>query len=97
MSKAFASVNRAKLFEYLEKILQPDELHLLSVVTNTPRIYVKFGNGLGTADSQLFVTLLVIIQGSYLSAALLIFYLVRMYKHQDQTKICRCDNLCHQR
>ena len=41
MSKAFGYVNRAKLFEYLGEILQPDKLHLLSVLTNTPNIYMS--------------------------------------------------------
>ena len=72
MPKAFDS---CKTIEYLEEILQPDELHLLNVLTNTPRIYAKFGNELGTVDSQLFVTLLVITQGNYLSAVVFIFYL----------------------
>ena len=80
MSKAFDSVNRAKLFEYLEEILQPDELHLLSVLTNTPNIHVKVGNELG----RLFVTLLGIMQGDCLSAVLFIFYLPYVL-HKERT------------
>ena len=41
MSKAFGYVNSAELFEYLGEILQPDKLHLLSVLTNTPNIYMS--------------------------------------------------------
>ena len=44
ISKTLDSTNRAKLFEYLEQILQSDKLHLLSVLTNTPNIYVNVGN-----------------------------------------------------
>ena len=75
MSKAFDSVNRAKPFAYLEEILQPDGLHLIGVLTNTPRTYVKFGDELGTVDSQLFAILLGIIHRNCLSAVLFIFYL----------------------
>ena len=34
MSRAFDTVNRIKLFQYLENILTLDELHLLSIITN---------------------------------------------------------------
>ena len=85
MSKAFDSIDRAKLFEYLEKILQPDELHLLNVLTNTPNIQVKVGNELGRS----FVTLQGIMQGDCLSAVLFIFYLghVLLKEHSSQTSI----------
>ena len=34
MSKAVDTVNRNKLFETLEEILHPDEIHLLHILTN---------------------------------------------------------------
>ena len=64
----------------MEEILQPDELHLLSVLTNTPNIHVKVGNELG----RLFVTLLGIMQGDCLSAVLFIFYLAYVL-HKERT------------
>ena len=63
---------------YLEQILNPDELHLLSILTNTPNIYVKVGKDLG----RLFVTLLGIMQGDCLSAILFIFYLAQILKNE---------------
>ena len=36
MSKAFDTVDRELLFNYLEKILEPDELHIMSGLTNHP-------------------------------------------------------------
>ena len=44
ISETLDSTNRAKIFEYLEQILQSDKLHLLSVLTNTPNIYDNVGN-----------------------------------------------------
>ncbi len=38
MSNVFDSVRRDTLFERLEKILPPDELHLLSIINNRPNI-----------------------------------------------------------
>ena len=37
MTKAFDNVERDKLLEYLEELLAPDELHLLSLLINTPK------------------------------------------------------------
>ena len=71
MSKAFDTVNRRKLFEHLERILNPDELHLLSVITNFTKVKIKVNE----AHGDLFVTLIGIMQGDCLSALLFIFYL----------------------
>ena len=71
MSKAFDSVNRNILFSHLEEILNPDELHLLHILTNHPKIKVQVGKTLG----EKFITLLGIMQGDVLSAILFIFYL----------------------
>ena len=40
MSKAFDTVNRKILMEELQKILQPDEIYLLSVLTNRPLLSI---------------------------------------------------------
>ena len=72
MSKAFDTVNRTKLFEHLERILNPDELHLLSIITNFTKVKVKVNNVFG----ELFITLIGIMQGDCLSALLFIFYLL---------------------
>ena len=82
MSKAFDTVNRANLFVQLETILKPDELHLLSVLTNTPNIHVKIGNELGRP----FVTLLGIMQGDCLSAVLFVFYLAHVLKDERSSQ-----------
>ena len=64
MSKAFDTVNRQKLFEYLENVIEKDELHLLSILTRNPEIVVRVNN-----------KLIGITQGDVLSAILFIFYL----------------------
>ena len=43
MSKAFDTVDRELLFNHLEKILEPDELHIMSRLTNHPQIKVRVG------------------------------------------------------
>ena len=47
LSKAFDTVKRGLLFNELENILQPDEIHALSMLTNTPSIKVKVNNSYG--------------------------------------------------
>ena len=73
MSKAFDTVNRKTLFLELEKILKPEELHLLSILTNRPKLSVKLEN----EESETFETYQGICQGDCLSAVLFIFYLAR--------------------
>ena len=51
MSKAFDMVNRKKHFEHLETILDPDELHLLSVLANRPQISIKLNHLIPTKES----------------------------------------------
>ena len=41
MSKAFDTVNRKTLLQQLEKVLQPDELHLLSILPNRLHLTVS--------------------------------------------------------
>ena len=71
VSKAFDTVNRETLLEQLSKVLQPDELHLLSILTNRPLITVTLDGEQGEG----FHTFVGICQGDCLSAVLFIFYL----------------------
>ena len=71
MSKAFDTVNRKTLIKELEKILQPDEIHLLSILTNRPLISIHLDGETGEG----FNTFVGICQGDCLSAVLFIFYL----------------------
>ena len=47
MSKAFATGNRNQLFETLEEILLPDEMHLLHILTNDVNLKVRAGADYG--------------------------------------------------
>ena len=47
MSKAFDTVNRKALLEELEEVLEEDGLHLISILTNRPKIQVKGGTSTG--------------------------------------------------
>ena len=80
MSKAFDTVNRRKLFEHLERILNPDELHLLSIITNFTKVKIKVNE----AHGDLFVTYIGIMQGDCLSALLFIFYLAECLQNERE-------------
>jgi hypothetical protein len=80
MSKAFDTVNRSKLFKYLEKILLPEEIHLLHILTNDVFLKVKVENDF----SREFMTLIGIMQGDCLSAILFIFYLAQALTVQER-------------
>ena len=80
MSKAFDTVRRDTLFERLEQILQPDELHLLSILTNRPTIRVRVNEEFG----ETFETYLGIMQGDCLSAILFIFYLAECFAENNE-------------
>ena len=41
MSKAFDTVDRTKLFDHLEDMLEQDELYILHILTSNPEIVVK--------------------------------------------------------
>ena len=71
MSKAFDTVNRKTLIEELQKILKPDETHLLAILTNRPLISIHLDGETGEG----FNTHVGICQGDCLSAVLFIFYL----------------------
>merc|ERR1711923_266199 len=68
MSKAFDTVNRRTLLKYLQETLEPDELHLLSILTNRPLISVTLDGETG----EKFPTFVGICQGDCLSAVLFI-------------------------
>ncbi len=80
MSKAFDTVRRDTLFERLEKILQPDELHLLSILTNRPTIRIRRNEEFG----ETFKTYHGIIQEDCLSAVLFIFYLAECFVRKQR-------------
>ena len=45
MSKAFDTLNRSTLMQELAKVLDPDELHIINVLTNTQlKIWCRKGN-----------------------------------------------------
>ena len=79
MSKAFDTVNRNTLFDSLEDILLPEELHLLHILTNNVKLRVRVGTECG-AD---FTTILGIMQGDCLSAILFIYYLAQALSHRN--------------
>jgi exonuclease III len=81
MSKAFDTVNRNKLFEGLEEIMMPEELHILHILTNDVKIKVRVGSEYG----EEFKTIIGIMQGDCLSAILFIFYLARALSKDNQT------------
>ena len=70
VSKAFDR-NRRILFEKLQEILNEDEMYLISILTNRPKIQVKIKNNIGDA----FETRVSIMQGNVLSAILFILHL----------------------
>ena len=83
MSKAFDTINRRTLFEELEYVLEEDEMHLISILTNRPQINVKIGNSTG----EIFETLIGIMQGDVLSAITFIFYLAKCLRRPIKTKM----------
>lgn len=71
ITKVFDAVNHQILFKHLSKILVPKELHLLRLLTNNMKLKVW----VGSKFCEAFTTIIGIMQGDYLSAALFIFYL----------------------
>ena len=78
MSKAFDTVNRRILLTELEQVLNPDEMHILALLTNRPKIQIK----LNEETSEEFQSYQGICQGDCLSAVLFIFYLARALKDE---------------
>ena len=87
MSKAFDTVDREKLFEHLESILDPGELYYLSILTNEPQIKIKLEGQI----SEPFTTTQGIMQGDCLSEVLFIFYLAKALEY-DNIKIYAQNN-----
>ena len=77
MSKAFDTVNRKILFDHLEETLAPDELYIMSRLTNSPEIQ-EYGNR--------FKNTVGIMQGDCLSAVLFIYYLAKCLKKKNKPK-----------
>ena len=80
MSKAFDTVDRKTLFSKLEGILLPEELHLFSILTRKPKIFIKVNNTL----SKDFTSLIGIMQGDCMSAILFILYLAYCLINEKQ-------------
>ena len=73
MRKAFDTVSRGKLLTDLQEILEPDELHMMSLLIKDVNLRVKVGSEKG----ENIKTEIGIAQGDCLSAILFIFYLAR--------------------
>ena len=56
MSKAFDTVNRKKLFDHLEETLAPDELYIMSRLTNNTEIQVKVVKNMEIDSKALLVS-----------------------------------------
>ena len=92
MSKAFDTVNRQLLFEHLETILEPDELHILSLLTNAPNIKIQ----LEQCEGPGFTSYQGIMQGDCLSAVLFIYYLSCALAHEaHEIPSTICPPKCH--
>ena len=85
MSKAFDTVNRKTLLTDLQSTLDPDELHLLAVLTNRPLISIFLDGEQGDG----FHTYVGICQGDCLSAVLFIFYLSCALKDSQNVQVIR--------
>ena len=83
MSKAFDTVNRKTLITDLQSVLEPDETHLLSVLTNRPIISIFLDGEKGDG----FETYVGICQGDCLSAVLFIFYLACALKESPDEQV----------
>ena len=86
MSKAFDTVNRNQLFETLEEILLPDEIHLLHILTNDVKLKVRVGAYYGPE----FTTSVGIMQGDCLSAVLFILYLAKALSSRPPIETEHC-------
>ena len=85
MSKAFDTVNRKLLLQELEKVLQPDEVHLLSILTNRPTLTVTLDGEKGEG----FETYVGICQEDCLSAVLFIYYLACALEEKPKEQISK--------
>ncbi len=83
MSKAFDTVRKDTLFERLEKILQPDELHLLSILTSRPTIRTRINEEFG----ETYEIYLRIMQGDCMSAVVFILYLAECFAENNENTV----------
>ena len=72
MSKAFDTVNQSKLMQELAKVLNPDELHIKNVLTNT-QLKIRWGK----EKSDAFEADTRVPQGDCMSTNLFTFYLAK--------------------
>ena len=86
MSKAFDTVNRNQLFETLEDILLPDEIHLLHILTNDFKLKVRVGADYGPE----YTTSVGIMQGDCLNAVLFILYLAKALSSRPPLETEHC-------
>ena len=70
MSKAFDTVNREILFQHLEKILKPDELHLLCILINEATIKVKINDTRVSLFTQTLVSYREIVLVQFFSSSI---------------------------
>ena len=56
MSKAFDTVNRKILFDHLEETLAPDELYIMSRLTNSLKFKLKFVKNMEIDSKALLVS-----------------------------------------
>ena len=81
MLKAFGNVNQSMLMQELAKVLNPDELHIINVLTNT-QLKIRCGK----EKREVFETDTGVPQGDCVSANLFTFYLAKALgsnKHDD--------------
>ena len=81
MSKAFDTVNRSILLKDLSKIIENDELHLISIMLNT-KLRVRCGSSI----SEIFQTNTGVPQGDSLSANQFTFYLAKALQIENKTQ-----------
>ena len=90
MSKAFDNVNRSFLWNDLNSILEPDEIHILKVLVCNATLSVRNGDTIGNK----FKTDIGVPQGDCLSTILFTLYLPRALKspnRQNHESKC-CDH-----
>ena len=83
MSKAVDTINRKIFFEELQEMIYEDEMYLIGILTDRPKIQVKIGNNIGDA----FETLVSIMQRDVLSAILIILHLLKCLRLLIKTKM----------